>query len=166
MHFFDRFLRRTILILSVVGAVCLVGITATVVSNVILRPLGHSILGTVEIVELVVVPMVAFGLGYTAIKRAHISVTLVTSHLSPSLNRILTIITTFLSISILAIITWRSYVVASTKVLPPELSDILEWPVYPMRYIMVLGFTILCLVVLTDLVRAFKKVKSEVKDSV
>ncbi|MFC1902364.1 hypothetical protein ACFLX3_05525 [Chloroflexota bacterium] len=42
-------------------------VTATVVANVILRPLGHSILGTVEIVELAVVPLVAFALGYTAL---------------------------------------------------------------------------------------------------
>lgn len=157
MESFANFVRRTGTVLGIIGAACLVAVMVAVVANVILRLLGNSILGTVEIVQIVIVPAAAFALGYTAIKQAHVAVTLVISHLSPPVRAVLAIITIFLSIGIWALIVWRGASVAWEKALIPELTTLLHWPIYPFRYALVLGAAILCLVLLIDLFKALRE---------
>lgn len=158
MESLANFIRRVGTLLGIIGAACLVAVMVVIIANVVLRLLSSSILGTVEIVQLVIVPMAAFALGYTAIKKAHVAITLVTSHLSPSVNRVLAIITTLLSIGIWATILWQGASITWEKWLIPEKTTILVWPVAPLRLTLVLGVIILCLVLLTDLLKTFKKV--------
>ena len=157
MDSFTSIVHRASPLLAVIGSVCMVAVMVTIVSNVILRFFGESILGTFEIVELLIVVMVAFALGYTAIKQGHVAVTIITSRLSQPVRTIFAIITTFLSLGIWGLIIWQGTEFAWVKWLVPEVTYLLRWPVPPFRFAFVLGAIILFLVLLTDLFRTLRE---------
>lgn len=118
-----------------------------VVSNVVGRFLFHKpLLGTIELVELMMVTIVFFAMPYTAIKRGHVRVDLVTSRLSRRTQVILGSITLFLSAGIFGIITYQATVNAiSYAQRLSKATTILFIPFAPFRFVMALGCLLLCL---------------------
>ncbi|MFC1901625.1 TRAP transporter small permease [Chloroflexota bacterium] len=128
-----------------------------VVTNVISRLFGVPILGTFDVVELLIIVLATFSLGYCAVKQGHVAVTIVFSRLSQRTQTILTIVTIFLSLSIWILAAWTCFNHAGAQLLMGEATDVMEWPIYPFRYVFAFGVSILCLVLLVDLLMAFKK---------
>jgi len=144
-------------ILAIVGTVCLMGMMLIVMTNIVTRVFGKAILGTYEAVELLIVVMVIFSIGYSAIQKDHVVVSVIISQLSKSVQRILYIFTTFLSLGIWGLIAWYSYKFARDMQLVNERTAIMEWPVYHFRYIFAFGTIILCLVLFLDIFKALRE---------
>ncbi|MBP1707572.1 MAG: transporter small permease subunit [Chloroflexi bacterium] len=157
MDQFDKVLRWTISRLTAIGFTALIVMMLVMVINIITRPLGHAIIGTYEAVQLLIVIMVAFSLGYAAIEKVHVNMDMVIVRLSRSARRILLIITTFLTLGIWALITWFGFAFASDQTLIREHTTIMEWPIYPLRFVFALGAAIVCLVLILQLYQAFKR---------
>jgi TRAP-type C4-dicarboxylate transport system permease small subunit len=109
-------------------------------------------------VELGAVPMVAFALGYCALTQSNVVMDVVFTRLPHPVRTVLTVVTTFLSLGIWVLIAWQSAKSAIQQHLVGEITIIMKWPVYPLRYIFVLGAILLCLVLFVDLSKALREV--------
>ena len=128
-----------------------------VVLNVILRMSGKALLGTYEIVELIMPLIVALALGYCTSKGGHVTIGVIFEHLKPPASTVLAIIAIILSLSIWALIAWFGAGFAREGWLIGESTLALKLPVYPLRYVFVLGAVIVCLALLVDLFKALRK---------
>lgn len=140
-----------------IGAAFLTGMMVLIVANIIYRLFGHVIPGSYEISTLMIVVAVAFALGYAAVHNSHIVVKIVVARFSQRWQSILGVLMSLISIGTWAVIAWASYNVLSQRWLT-EMTDLLDIPYLPFRMIFVLGLVILCLVYITDLVRALRGV--------
>jgi len=157
MDYLTRFLRRTITVLTIVGAFSLVGIMLVVVANIISRVFKVPILGTYEAVELAAVPMVAFALGYCALMQGHVFMSMIIDRLSQPVRRVIAVVTTFLTLGIWVLIGWQVAKYARQQWLVGEATYIMSWPIYPLRYVFFLGIVVFCLVLFKDLFNALRE---------
>jgi TRAP-type C4-dicarboxylate transport system permease small subunit len=156
MDSIEKITRRLLSVLTAIGFGCLMLMMTVVVVNIITRPFGHPIVGTYEAVQLLIVVMVTFAIGYAALEKSHISVDLLINHLSKSTRRILSIITSIITLCIWILISWYSFQFAWEQFLMGESTTIAGWPVYPFRYIFAIGATIMCLVMLLQIIKEIK----------
>lgn len=140
-----------------IGAAFLTGMMVLIVANIIYRLFGHVIPGSYEISTLMIVVAVAFALGYAAVHNSHIVVKIVVTRLPQRWQAILTVLMSLISLATWAVIAFASYNVLSQRWLT-EMTDLLDIPYLPFRMIFVLGLAILCLIYITDLVRALRGV--------
>lgn len=158
MSRFERIINSLSRVLNLVGAGVLVIMMALTVVNILVRPVYHSILGIPELVSYGFVVVVCFGLAYTAVMRGHVSVELLVSRFPQRVQVAIDIITCLLSIGVFAIIAWQSAVYGWEQWLVGEYAPILEFPIIPLRYILVLGFTVLCLALMLNLFKSLTQV--------
>ena len=124
--------------------VCMVGITFL---DVILRYfLNRPIHGSIEITELMMVILVFSSLSFAQLKDAHVSMDILTSHLSKKRQNLLDGISWVFSIVLFLIIIWRSFLSAYTST---HVTGVLT---IPLKYV---GFLIpvSCLLLLTVLIK-------------
>jgi len=126
-----------------------------ITTDVVLRyAFNRPIKGTYEIVELMLVVIVYLGLTFVQIKKAHISVTMVTEKLSPRAVAILESATYLLCLGIFVLITWQCAIKAEVLRADGTTSDLLLIPSYPFMWVVVFGSALLCLVFLKDFLKA------------
>jgi TRAP-type C4-dicarboxylate transport system permease small subunit len=157
MEKFEKILKWTIGKLTAIGFTAMLLMVLIMVINIILRPLGHAILGTYEAVQLLIVIAVAFALGYAAIEKVHVNMDMIIVHLPKSVQRILFIITTILALGVWAGITWYGFNFAIEETLISEHTSIMEWPIYPLRFVFSIGAGIMCLVLILQIYKAIKR---------
>lgn len=139
---------------TVLSVGSLIGIMLLVVANIIARFFGTVIIGTIELVELMIVVTVAFALGYSAQRQSHVVVKVVVSRFSPRVQAILKIFTSALSIGVCALIVWASAGIMYERALLGEETELLKVPSFPFRFIWVFGLILFCFVLLIDLCKA------------
>jgi tripartite ATP-independent transporter DctM subunit len=126
-----------------------------ITTDVVLRYFfNRPIKGCYEIVELMLVVIVYLGLAFVQVKKAHISVTLVTEKLSPRAVAVLESATYLLCLGIFVLITWQCAVKAEVLRVDGTSSDLLLIPNYPFLWVVVFGSAVLCLTFLKDFLKA------------
>jgi TRAP-type C4-dicarboxylate transport system permease small subunit len=142
---------------KIIGGIFLLATMLVTVANVLLRAYGGVISGSYELIEYLIVFVVACTLGYTAIEKAHIAVDIVISHLSQRVQGILEIFHSIIDIGIWGIVIWTSIRILAVRWISEETYE-LSVPMLPLRSIWVLGLIFLCLVLLLDLFQGVRKV--------
>jgi len=127
------------------------------VTNIITRYAGRPVTGVYEISGLILVIAGGFGLVYAALTKSHITVPIVVSHLPQRLQTILKCFTSFISLSIWAIITWATFDLTCERLFVREESEILNIPYVPFRFIWLFALILFCLVYLLDLIKALRQ---------
>lgn len=123
------------------------------VSDVLLRYLFNSpILGTLELTEYMMVPVVFLGLAWCAVRRENIKVDILVSRLKTRPRAILDSLTCFLSLVVMVFITWQNFLETGNIWDSYRVSDILHVPAYPFFVVLTLGCFLLCIVLLINLV--------------
>jgi TRAP-type transport system small permease protein len=108
LHKFVKSLHSVNTGLIIVSCVALVLLMLLSSADVIGRyVLNRTITGTIEISELIMVPLVFLGLGYCTLKNGHLRVDFLTARLSVKNQRILDRITSVVSLVIIALIGWQ-----------------------------------------------------------
>jgi TRAP-type C4-dicarboxylate transport system permease small subunit len=157
MSGFERAINSLSGILKWVGSGVLLVMMSLTVINVLVRPFYRSILGVPEIVEYGFVVVVGFGLAYVAVVKGNVAVELLASHFKPRAQAACDILSNLVGLGVFSVIVWQSAVYGWNKGQTGELSPILEFPLLPVRLVIVLGGTVLCLVLLIHLVKAIAK---------
>jgi TRAP-type C4-dicarboxylate transport system permease small subunit len=157
MRIFERILNRILGILVAIGFTCCMLMMMIVVVNIVTRPSGHAIIGTYEAVQLLIVVMVSFSLGYTALSKGHVNMDMVVTRLSSSTQKVFSIISSILGLIIWIMITWYSFQFSAEQLLINEQTAIAEFPIYPFRFIFALGAFITCLVMVLNTVKSIKE---------
>jgi TRAP-type C4-dicarboxylate transport system permease small subunit len=97
---------------------------------------------------------ILLGIAYTHQVRGHVRVTMLVSRLPDKWAIVLDVITTLLSLFIIAVMTWQGWVVGIEE---RTVSDMLRVPQFPFRLLVSLGGLLLFLELLLDLWDNLKK---------
>jgi len=97
---------------------------------------------------------ILLGIAYTHQVKGQVRVTMLTSRLPEGVALLLNVITTLLSLFIIAIMTWQGWVVGMEE---RTVSDMLRIPQFPFRLLVSLAGFFLCLELLIDLTDSLRK---------
>ena len=111
--------------------------------------------GSFELSEYMLAVFILLGAAYTQQVKGHVGVHFITSKLSPRLRAVCEIVTTVLSLFIIAIVIWQGFLEGMRE---RTVSDMLRIPQYPFRLLVAIGGFLLWLELLIDLVSSIGKV--------
>ena len=157
MAYFDRGIHSLSRLCDRIAQCAVVAMMLIVVGNILFRIFWRPIYGTYDVVMLLGSILVAFALGYCAVRRGNIAVELVIALLPQRVQAIIDSITGILSVGIFAIIAWQSWVYGTDMWERGEVTMSVYIPVHPFIYGVGFGCAVLCIVVLVDLIKALDK---------
>jgi TRAP-type C4-dicarboxylate transport system permease small subunit len=150
-------IRRTNYIVCAIGMAMIIPLMLLTFADVMLRGFFNKpIPGSFELSQYILAIFILLGAAYTQQVKGHVGVDFVTSRLSPRLRVACEIITTLLSLFIIAIVVWQGWVEGTTE---KGVSDQLRIPQYPFRVLVAVGGFLLWLELLIDLFDAFGKLR-------
>jgi TRAP-type C4-dicarboxylate transport system permease small subunit len=144
---------------KILGAVSLTGMTALTCVDVVGRYFGHPVFGSVELVGFMATLSVALALPYTHQVKGHIGVEILVRLFSERTQTIIELCTSFISLGLFALITWRMAVYAHTMEQSGEVSMNLELPQHIIIYITSFCFLMFFLLIIKDITRYIKILK-------
>lgn len=141
--------------LGSVGMFVMMGIT---VLDVIMRYLiRHTLAGAPELAEFLMIITIYLVWGFCAVRRSHVSVSILVDRFSPRLQRGINLCVLPPTLFIYALMAWRMLVEAGHQ---RGISTVLRIPKAPFFAIMGIGVVVLCLGVLKTLFEDVKSLKS------
>jgi TRAP-type C4-dicarboxylate transport system permease small subunit len=150
-------IRRVNFIVCAIGMAMVIPLMLLTFADVMLRGFFNKpIPGTFELSQYILAIFILLGAAYTQQVKGHVGVDFVTSRLSPRLRVYCEILTTLLSLFIIAIVIWQGWVEGITE---KAVSDQLRIPQYPFRVLVAVGGFLLWLELLIDLFGAFGKLR-------
>ena len=156
-HKFKNGVQRLNLYVSSVGMTLLIPLMLLTTGDILGRKfLSKTIPGTFEISEYILAVFILLGAAYTQQVKGHVGVDFLTSRLSPRVRVVCEIITTILSLFIIAIVIWHGWLEGIRE---RTVSDMLRIPQYPFRLLVAVGGFLLWLELLIDLFNSIGKLK-------
>jgi len=150
-------IRRINYVVCAVGMVMIIPLMLLTFADVMLRGFFNKpIAGTFELSQYILAIFILLGAAYTQQVRGHVGVDFLTSRLSPRRRALCEIVTTLLSLLIIAIVIWQGWVEGITE---KSVSDQLRIPQYPFRVLVAVGGFLLWLELLIDLFGSFGKLR-------
>lgn len=160
MEIFAAIVRKVGPRAMVISGISLLGMMLLIVTNVILRPFGAVFAGTYELIEAIIILVVAGAMGYTELEKSHVTVQIFVSRLPKRLQGLFEAFVYILAIGLWIIIVWSSISIMNYRWLNED-TEILSVPILPFRFIWIFGLVFLCLVLilhfLQGLIKAVKK---------
>jgi TRAP-type C4-dicarboxylate transport system permease small subunit len=150
-------IRRLNYIVCAIGMATIIPLMLLTFADVMLRGFFNKpIPGTFELSQYILAIFILLGAAYTQQVKGHVGVDFLTSRLSPRLRVACEILTTLLSLFIIAVVVWQGWVEGITE---KAVSDQLRIPQYPFRVLVALGGFLLWLELLIDLFGSFGKLR-------
>ena len=148
--------------LNNIGMVFLAFLMLVITADVLMRGiLNKPIRGANEIAELTMLIIVFLGIAYAQHLKANISVGILFDKFPGKVQDILNIFIYLLCLGICAVILWQTFSYHSYLTELKRTSLILEIPVAPFQIIMIIGFFMLCIVFIIDVINSVRKVVSK-----
>lgn len=140
-----------------IGMAMVIPLMLLTFADVMLRGFFNKpIPGTFEISQYMLAFFILLGAAYTQQVKGHVGVNFLTSRLSPRLQAVCEILTTLLSLFIIAILVWQGWVEGIAE---KAVSDQLRIPQYPFKVLVAVGAFLLWLELLIDLFGSFGKLR-------
>jgi TRAP-type C4-dicarboxylate transport system permease small subunit len=150
-------IRRLNYIVCAIGMATIIPLMLLTFADVMLRGFFNKpIPGTFELSQYILAIFILLGAAYTQQVKGHVGVDFLTSRLSPRLQASCEIVTTLLSLFIIAVVVWQGWVEGITE---KAVSDQLRIPQYPFRVLVAVGGFLLWLELLIDLFGSFGKLR-------
>jgi tripartite ATP-independent transporter DctM subunit len=143
--------------INILGAALIFLISGLVVVDVIMRAFDHPIRGVTEIVEVMMITAVFFGVAHTYNEKSHIGIDLFTSRLTRKSRLVFDFATTLIGLALFAIITWRVLIQTILYAKENIMHGYTPIPVTPFSAIIALGCTALSLLMVRDLLRTINE---------
>lgn len=125
-----------------------------VVGNIIGRRIWKPIFGVYDYVSYIGVIIVAFSIAYCAQQKAHTQVELFMARFSKKTQSIIDFFTNLMSLGLFMITCWQLVVFGNDMRKAGELSMTSLTPFYPFIYAIAIGCALLCLVIITDIIKS------------
>ncbi|UOR00550.1 TRAP transporter small permease [Leucobacter allii] len=154
----DRAIRRMSAALGVIAAGALVVLMLATVLDVIVRWITRaSVPGMIEVAETALVASVFLGLAWTSVQGGHVAVSIVTDRLRPGAARVVSALVWAVNTGMLA---WLGYASVHRAALSTALAEtrfgLVQWPVWPLRWIIAAGLALWTIVALVNLLRVLR----------
>ena len=156
MSITENLIRGVSRLLAILAAASIVVMVLAIAADVVVRNItGGSLPGMIEVAETSLVVSVFFGLAWAAANGDHVAVTLLADRFNQATMQVVNIFVWALSSAFIAWLLYASTLraVDSTRMLE-ERFGIVRWPMYPMRWVLVVGLVALLLVTLMNLARS------------
>ena len=159
---FSNLLRQGVLRLSaplgMLASIATVAIMVAVTIDVLARNmLGSSVPGLLEMSESALVATVFLGLAYTGTTNAHVSVDLMTEKLPGQIARKLAGVIWLLGSAMVIWFIYASVERAAASTASGEVTvALMEWPLWPARWLIVIGYAAFLLVALANTYLSFR----------
>lgn len=140
-------------ILLMLGGIAVLALMVLATGNVTMRIFHAPFRGTYEIVGFLGAVVIAFALGYTQKRKDHIVVDILTEKFPPSVNRVLDAFNYFITMVFFGVVSWQIFVWGFKILSVGELSETLKIIFYPFVLSVGLGFAVLSLTLLNDLLK-------------
>ncbi|WP_324651305.1 TRAP transporter small permease [Georgenia sp. H159] len=152
----EKALRGVSIVLAIIATLSIIVLMLAIALDVTFRfTTGASVPGMLELAESCLVVAVFFGLAWAGIQGEHIAVTLVANRFGPRVNRVFDLVTWTVSTAFLAWLVYASIERArAATALGESRFGLIEWPLYPWRWVIVIGLAALLLVSLANLLRS------------
>ncbi len=115
---------------------------------------SRPIPGSVELSSYILDVFILLGVAYTQQTKGHVQVTMLTGRLPTGAQRFLSVLTTFLSLFIIALLAWQGWAVGMEET---AVSDMLRIPQRPFKLLIGVSAFCLGLELLIDLATALKR---------
>ena len=142
-----------------IAALMLLTMMLLTTADVIMRFFKRPIPGTYEMIGLFGSATIACALGYTSVAKGNIAVDLVARKLPLRIRAITDGVNATIALMLFAILTWQGLVHGSTLLRTGEVSLTVKMPIYPFAFGLAIGCSLLCLVLIGDIVRAVRTYK-------
>ncbi len=116
---------------------------------------ARPIPGSVELSSYILNVFILLGVAYTQQVKGHVRVSMLTDHLPFGARRFLQVLTSALSLFIIALLAWQGWVVGMEET---AVSDVLRIPQRPFKLLVGVSAFFLCLELVIDLVAAVKRI--------
>jgi TRAP-type C4-dicarboxylate transport system permease small subunit len=146
----NTFLNRLLLFLGGIAVILLMSL-ATI--NVVLRILHVPYSGTYEVVSFLGAIVIAFALGYSQKRKDHIVVDILTEKFSKRANRILSIISSGITMVFFAVVSWQIFIFGIKIWKSGEVSETLKIVYHPFIFSVAVGFAVLSLTIIVDFLK-------------
>jgi TRAP-type C4-dicarboxylate transport system permease small subunit len=148
----ERFSAGLRKILMVAGGVSLLALTLLATMNVALRIFRVPVSGTYEVVSFLGAIVTAGALGYTQKRKDHIVVDILSDRFPPPVKGALDRASDILLLAFFSIVSWQTFVYGKRLLQTGERSETLKIAFHPFVFLVSLGFAVLALTILLDLV--------------
>jgi TRAP-type C4-dicarboxylate transport system permease small subunit len=144
-------------ILMIIGSVAVLSLMSLATVNVVLRFFFNApYRGAYEIVGFLGAIVIAFALGYTQKRKAHIVVDILTEKFPKRVNRVLDGINYFITTIFFAVVSWQVFVWGMKISKSGEVSETLKIMFHPFIYSVSLGFAVFSFTLIIDFLKNLK----------
>lgn len=151
---FEKFVHFITMRAAQVAQVALTFMMLIIVANVIARRWWTPVSGTVELVEMSGAILLAMAIAYTAAVKGHIMVGVLVERFPPKVQGVVDIVVSSVSLYFTFLLARETFVFAGRMMARGYSTGHLQLPIAPSIYLVGLGFAMLALVLLRDIVRA------------
>ncbi len=144
-------------VLIVVAGLFLMAMMFLTCANIFFRVVWKPIIGTFELMGYFGAVLTAFALGYTQIRKGHISVDIIVLGFSNRTQKVLNGINDLICMVFFAIVARQIAIYAGTLWRTGEVTETLRIIYYPFTYGVAFGCAVLSLVFLTDFLKLLTK---------
>lgn len=152
----NKFVEKASYVMDVLARAAVAAIMCVTTANVIMRLLGTSLKGSVEIVQYLNALGIGLGLAFCGFHGGHIAVTFLTDKFAPKVQQFIGVIVELLVAGFLGVTTWQLVLYGLGMQQQGEIALTLGFPVYPVVYLVTAGVAVYLLVVINNLGKALK----------
>ena len=151
MHHFRLYLSKLSEITSYIGAAFLIGIMALTVISIVSRLFGRVILGSYEMVELMMVVTAGFALVRTTLKKTHVVVEIIITRLSRRTQIVTEIFHNIVATCLWGLMAWETLMLLIEKGFSGEgRTEIIKAPYFPFKLLWTIALILSSLVFLMN----------------
>jgi TRAP-type C4-dicarboxylate transport system permease small subunit len=147
---------KTDITFHVISGIVLAFMMLLTLADVIVRNMGHPIVGAMEIISFSGSVVVGFAIPYTSWKRSHVYVDMITNKLSPGNNMILNAITRCMGMALFIFVGVNFIVYGLDLIRTGEVSPSFMLPYYPIAFGLSLSCFLQSITLFADFVRTVK----------
>ncbi len=148
-----RFISR---LLNVIAGVAVTAMMVLTVADVLLRAAGHPIIGTFEIVALLLALVIGFGIPQVSLDRGHVYMDFLLEKISKKGRKVMNTLSRLLCLFLFACIGYNLFNVGARFHASGEVSATMSIPFYPVAYGVGVCCLLECCVFLFDIVRIWR----------
>ena len=155
---YQRTVNGIVKVMYSIAGLAILGMIIITVSDVTLRFFRMPINGAYELVSFLGAMAISFAIAHTSVEKGHVAVSFVLDRLSTRFKAIVQFLTNLMSLILFVAIAWQSFVYGNELRLSGELSPTIQIPFYPVVYGICFATSMVCLVILSDLIGNLRKV--------
>ncbi len=143
-------------LLNVIAGAAVTFMMFLTVADVLLRAGGHPIIGTFEIVSLLLALVIGFGIPQVSLDRGHVFMDFLVEKLSKTGRNVMNTFTRLLCLTLFAFIGYNLFSVGARFHMSGEVSPTIKIPFYPVAYGVGICCLLECCVFIFDIVRIWR----------